>query len=67
MSKYKSKRVLIVGFGVSGVAVAKYMIKQGAKVLISEQKQNTEVLESVKALEDYKVEYEFGGDRKSVV
>jgi len=61
MSKYKSKRVLIVGFGVSGVAVAKYMIKQGAKVLISEQKQNTEVLESVKALEDYKVEYEFGG------
>ena len=36
MDKYKGKKVLVVGFGISGVAVAKYMTKQGAKVTVTE-------------------------------
>ncbi len=60
MSKYKGKKVLVVGFGVSGVAVAKYMVRQGAKVTIVDAKQKAELNDSVSACEGLKVEYEFG-------
>jgi UDP-N-acetylmuramoylalanine--D-glutamate ligase len=60
MSKYKGKRVLVVGFGLSGVAVAKYMAKQGAKVTVTDMKQRSELAESVNACEDLKLEYELG-------
>jgi UDP-N-acetylmuramoylalanine--D-glutamate ligase len=60
MSKYKGKRVLIVGFGLSGVAVAKYMSKQGAKVTVTDMKQKNELMESVNACADLKLEYELG-------
>ncbi len=61
MSKYKGKKVLIVGCGKSGVATAKYMVKQGARVMITDTKQRTELLEVLKDLGDLKVEFEFGG------
>src|SRR5271154_6738180 len=60
MSKYKGKRVLVVGFGLSGVSVAKYMTMQGAKVTVTDLKQRTELMESVNACEDLKIEYELG-------
>lgn len=60
MSKYKSKNVTIVGFGVSGVAAAKYMAKQGAKVTVTDQKQKPELAESLKACADLKIEFDLG-------
>jgi UDP-N-acetylmuramoylalanine--D-glutamate ligase len=60
MSKYKGKRVLIVGFGRSGVAVAKYMAKQGAKVTVTDLKQKSELKDSVDACGDLKIEFELG-------
>ncbi|MBY0471228.1 UDP-N-acetylmuramoyl-L-alanine--D-glutamate ligase [bacterium] len=61
MSKFKGKRVLVVGFGLTGVAVAKYMTKQGAKVTITDLKQKSELMDSVNALGDLKtVEFELG-------
>jgi UDP-N-acetylmuramoylalanine--D-glutamate ligase len=60
MSKYKGKRVLVVGFGLSGVAVAKYMAKQGARVTVTDMKQKTELMESCNACADLKIEYELG-------
>jgi UDP-N-acetylmuramoylalanine--D-glutamate ligase len=60
MSKYKGKKVLVVGFGVSGVSVAKYMAKQGAKVTVTDTKQKSELTESVNATADLKIEYELG-------
>jgi len=60
MSKYKGKRVLVVGFGRSGVAVARYMCKQGAKVTVTDMKQKSELSESVNTCGDCKIEYEFG-------
>ncbi|MBC7387333.1 MAG: UDP-N-acetylmuramoyl-L-alanine--D-glutamate ligase [Cryobacterium sp.] len=60
MSKYKGKKVLVVGFGVSGVSVAKYMTKQGAKVTVTDTKQKSELTESVAACADLKIEYELG-------
>ncbi|MFN7685666.1 MAG: UDP-N-acetylmuramoyl-L-alanine--D-glutamate ligase [Oligoflexia bacterium] len=60
MSKYKGKRVLVVGFGKTGVAVARYMCKQGAKVTVTDMKQKTELADSVNACADLKIEYELG-------
>lgn len=60
MSKYKSKRVLVVGFGVSGVSVAKYMSKQGAKVMVTDTKQRTELADAANATADLKLELELG-------
>ena len=60
MNKYQDKHVLIVGLGVSGVAVAKYMGKQGARVTVSDLKQKSELIEHVNALADIKIEYDLG-------
>jgi len=60
MSKYKGKKVLIVGFGISGVSAAKYMAKRGAKIFVTDTKQRTELAESVNACADLKIEYELG-------
>ena len=60
MGKYKGKKVLVVGFGLSGVAVAKYMARQGARVTVTDVKQKSELTESVNACADLKIEYEFG-------
>jgi UDP-N-acetylmuramoylalanine--D-glutamate ligase len=60
VSKYKGKRVLVVGFGLSGVAVVKYMAKQGAKVTVTDMKQRNELTESINACEEFKIEYELG-------
>lgn len=60
MSKFKGKRVLIVGFGISGVAVARYMCKQGAKVVVSDAKQKNDLAESLKACQELKIEYDLG-------
>lgn len=60
MSKYKGKKVLVVGFGLSGVAVAKYMAKQGAKVTVTDLKQKSELTESINGCGDLKIEYELG-------
>ena len=61
MSKFKGKKVLIVGCGTSGVASAKFLVKQGARVMITDTKQRTELAEPLKDLGDLKVEFEFGG------
>ncbi|OFZ21894.1 MAG: UDP-N-acetylmuramoylalanine--D-glutamate ligase [Bdellovibrionales bacterium GWB1_55_8] len=60
MSKFKGKKVLIVGFGLSGVAAARYMTKQGAKVTVTDMKQKSELQASVNACADLKLEYELG-------
>jgi UDP-N-acetylmuramoylalanine--D-glutamate ligase len=60
MAKFKGKKVLVVGFGMSGVSVARYMSKQGARVTVTDQKQKNELSESVNACADLKLEYELG-------
>lgn len=60
MSKFKGKRVLVVGFGLSGVATTKYMARQGAKVTVTDSKQKSELSDSVNACGDLKIEFELG-------
>ncbi len=61
MSKFKGKKILVVGCGTSGVSVSKYLVKQGARVMITDTRQRTELSEPLKILGDLKVEFELGG------
>jgi len=60
MSKFKGKNVLVVGFGMSGVAVTKYMASQGARVTVSDIKQKPELNDSIKECMGLRVNYDFG-------
>lgn len=60
MSKYKGKKILIVGFGRSGVAVAQYMNKHGAKITVTDIKQKEELRDSIEAVGDIEIEWELG-------
>jgi len=60
MSRYKGKRVLIVGFGKSGASAAKYLVKQGASVTVTDLKQRMELADSLKVVGDAKIEYDLG-------
>lgn len=53
-------KVLVVGFGLSGVAVARFMAKQGARVTVTDIKQRNELSDSLKACADFKIEYDLG-------
>ena len=37
----KNKNILVLGLSVSGISVAKYAIKQGANVIITEKRAQT--------------------------
>ncbi len=60
MSKYKGKKILVVGLGRSGLAVCKYLVKQGARVTVTDLKQKHELKDAVKALGDLKIEMDLG-------
>jgi UDP-N-acetylmuramoylalanine--D-glutamate ligase len=60
MSKYEDKKILIVGFGLTGIAVAKYMTKMGAKITITDTKKESDLFESISACASLKVEYDLG-------
>lgn len=60
MSKYKGKKVLVVGFGVTGVSVARFLCQQEAKVIVTDAKTRAELQGSVDACADLKIDFEFG-------
>lgn len=60
MNKYKGKKVLIVGFGISGVAAAKYFSCQDAKIFVTDIKPREDFLVSIELCANLKIEYEFG-------
>ena len=60
MSKYKDKKVLVVGFGLSGVAAARYLCKQGAKVTVTDSQDKVQLAASMDACVDLPIEYDLG-------
>jgi UDP-N-acetylmuramoylalanine--D-glutamate ligase len=56
-----AKRIVVVGMAATGMAAARFLIKQGAKVLMSEQKTEHELGTSPQQLRSLGVELELGG------
>jgi len=62
ISDFKNKRVLVLGLGLhgGGVAVARWLAKHGAKVLVSDIKTKSELSSSVRALQGWPITYYLG-------
>ncbi len=66
MNGLKGKKVLILGLGQypkgSGITAALYALKQGAEILVTDQKEEKEIAENVNRLKEYKnVKFRLGG------
>lgn len=57
---YEGKRVLVVGMARSGVAVARLLLKHGAKVVVNDSKTSEELGEALSPLTDLPVEWALG-------
>ena len=66
MTLFKNKKIIVMGLGLhgGGVSVAKFFIKQGAKVLITDLKTKKQLADSVKKLKGLPVKLFLGGHRK---
>lgn len=63
---FKGKKVTIMGLGLlgGGVGAARFFVKQGAKVLVTDQKTKNELKESIKKLKGLPIKYVLGKHRK---
>src|SRR5688572_25664789 len=57
----KDKRILVVGLAKTGVSLAHFLAKNGAKVTVSDHKSRAELSSHLELMEDIEVTYELGG------
>ena len=67
MSKFKGKRVLIVGAKNTGIALAKFFHKEGAKITISDTKSREQLGNIPDMLEEFEPQWDLGGHSAKVV
>lgn len=60
-SELKGKKILVVGLARTGVALAHFLVKNGASVTISDHKSKAELSVYLEKMEDIEVQYELGG------
>lgn len=63
---FKDKKITIVGLGLhgGGVGIAKFLYKQGAKLLITDLKTKAQLKESLEKLKNLKIEFILGRHRE---
>lgn len=63
---FKNKKVVVMGLGLhgGGVGVAKFFLKQGAEVLVTDLKTKEQLKDSIKKLRGLKIKYVLGGHRE---
>ncbi len=64
-AKYQGKKVLVVGLGLQGggVGIAKFFAELGAKVTVTDKKNETQLADSIEKLKKYSINYSLGGHR----
>jgi len=60
MNRYAEKNVVIVGAGLTGLALANYFIGQGATVTLSDRRERGEI-QGIEKLNEHAVRYDLGG------
>ncbi|MFO8047947.1 MAG: UDP-N-acetylmuramoyl-L-alanine--D-glutamate ligase, partial [Desulfosudaceae bacterium] len=66
MIEVRDKRFLVVGMGATGLAVAKYLVKRGAAVTITDQSPDKELGESCREARELGVTLQLGGHSQEV-
>ncbi len=60
MTNYRDKKVVVVGAGVSGLALCRFLTEESAQVVLSDQ-QSVEFIPGLEKLAGLSVSYDFGG------
>ncbi len=61
LSELKDKKILVVGLGKTGVALAKFLVKYEAQVTVTDHKSKPELSTQLELLGDLPIKYELGG------
>ena len=61
MMNWHGKRIVILGLARQGVALARYLAEQGARVIVSDAKPAEQLTDARQALRDLTIEYALGG------
>jgi len=63
---FKDKKIVVMGLGLhgGGISVAKFFCRQGAKVLVTDIKAESQLQDSLKKLKGFKIEYVLGRHRE---
>jgi UDP-N-acetylmuramoylalanine--D-glutamate ligase len=67
MHDWLNKRVLILGAARQGTALARYLVGQGAKVVLSDAQPAEKLKDALESLRDLKIEYALGGHPNSLL
>lgn len=66
LSDLNGKKILIVGFAKTGVALARFLVKNGAEVTVSDHKSKAELANFLEQMEDLPVHYDLGNHTPKV-
>jgi UDP-N-acetylmuramoylalanine--D-glutamate ligase len=61
LSELRDKKILVVGLGKTGVALAQFLVQQGAQVTVTDHKSKPELSTQLEQLGDLPIKYELGG------
>jgi UDP-N-acetylmuramoylalanine--D-glutamate ligase len=66
VSDLKDKKVLIVGLAKTGVSLARFLVKHGANVTVSDHKSKAELANHLEEIEDLNLNYDLGNHTPKV-
>lgn len=66
LSDLNGKKILIVGFAKTGVVLARFLVKHGAEVTVSDHKSKAELANFLEQMDDVQVNYDLGNHTPKV-
>lgn len=60
MKDFNNKRLAILGLGTENVALVRYLLRQGAKIVVCDEKQKGELGESYRKVKDWPIQFRLG-------
>ena len=60
-SELKGKKIAVIGLGQTGIALARFLLKHGAEVLISDHKSEAELSSALETVQDLNLKFELEG------
>ncbi len=61
MIEVTGKKVMVVGLSTTGVSLARFLVKKGAKVTVSDHKSPAELTSALEKIDGLEIEYDLGG------
>ena len=61
--KYSGKNVTVVGLGIEGIDLVRYLTKQGANVIVSDSRQEKDLVEQIRSISDCSPTLSLGKNR----